>query len=181
MHDKGSILGILTQNQLWAIRYHNKCLDCYLWVSVSNFHLWLECRVVTFHLLCLSWKTWCTVIHPVYYRQSSCHWPCSPTLCLSDASLSWLCVFPVSPAVKCFLSMYVCVFLCTCPLLPVSVCLCVCHVSAGQPIRKTPTCSGRTAVRLGLVSGFWGLITPTDCTAAAANLSVGALVISGHL
>lgn len=40
-------------------------------------------------------------------------------------------------------------------------------MTAGQPIRKTPTCSGRRAVQGFMCQGL-GLMTTTDCTAAAA-------------
>lgn len=71
---------------------------------------------------------------------------CAAVITCLDASVSWSCVFPVSPAVN---------FFPVCVLVHVpTVCVCVCHVTAGQPIRKTPTCSGRTAVQWELISGF---------------------------
>lgn len=38
-------------------------------------------------------------------------------------------------------------FFCVLVHVPTASCVCVCHVTAGQPIRKTPTFSGRTAAQ----------------------------------
>lgn len=83
---------------------------------------------------------------------------CSPRRCcvcdhLCESSLSLSHVFPVSPAVNRFPR-------CVLVHVPASsrYCICVCRVTARQPIRKTPTCSGRTAARWSLMlGGFWGV------------------------
>lgn len=41
-----------------------------------------------------------------------------------------------------------------CPCARAHCCVCACHVTAGQPIRKIPTCSGRTVVQRERMTGF---------------------------
>ena len=72
-----------------------------------------------------------TVFASALFTCFSCSLP-SPLV-----SRVYVCVYPSSP--------------CAClPPLPVSLC----HVTAGGPIRETPTCSGRTAVQWEALCGL---------------------------
>lgn len=98
----------------------------------------------------LAAKTQRTVVHPVCYCQSS---PCSPALCSCDHLFRCVCAL-ITLCLSCFFCcqpfFVFCLFfffsrVCSCAR--AYYCVSVCHVTAGQPIRKTPTRSGRTAVQ----------------------------------
>lgn len=107
------------------------------------------------HSICISSNKTLDVVHPVLFVNAVCHHFHHISLHYVIVLVMHLCclscVFPLSPAVYYFPRFARAYYF---PLL----CLCVCHVTAGQPIRQSTNCSGRTAARWLLMSGFGGAL-----------------------
>lgn len=118
-------------------------------------YLLLVSFVVTLHLLCpvlpllkLDGLQFILCVNVSHHLVS----PSSKTLCFCDHLFRCICVLIM--CLSCFSCCQLLSCVCVCSCARAYYCVCVCHVTAGQPIRKTPTCSGRTAVQWELISGF---------------------------
>lgn len=103
------------------------------------------------HSICISSNKTLDVVHPVLFVNVTTFtiYPCTVWSSLWCIFVVYHVSFLFLPAVYCFPRFARAHYL---PLL----CLCMCHVTAGQPIRQTTNCSGRTAARWSLMSGFGG-------------------------